>query len=72
MSRFENKLDRADMNLACGSVAEEIKAQNMTEEAVGGADSDGLGNNGKYCSLTHECQKICDIINYSGWGFWCK
>ena len=72
MSRFENKLDRADINLACGSVAEEIEAQNMTEEAVGGASSSDLGNNGSACSLTNECQKICGIIRYSQWGFWCK
>lgn len=72
MSRFENKLERADMNLACGNVAEEINAQNMADEAVGGASSNDLGNNGKYCSLTNECQSICGIIHYSQWGPWCR
>ena len=71
MTRFENKLDRADMNLACGNVAEEIEAQNMAEDAVGGDESWDLGDTGGACSLSNECQKICGIVHYSQWGSWC-
>lgn len=72
MSRFESKLYRADMNLACGNVAEEIEAQNMAEDAgAGGRESWDLGNDGGACSLSNECQKICGIVHYSQWGSWC-
>ncbi len=72
MNRFENKIDRTEKTLVCGNVADEIKEQSMAEEAVGGDNSQAKGNDGVACSLTNECQAICGIVNYSGWGPWCN
>lgn len=72
MKRFVNKIERADVNLPCGTVAEEILAQSMIEEAVGGASSKGLVDNGRACTLTNECQSISGVVHYSQWGAFCK
>lgn len=65
MSRFENKIERTEMDLACGNVAEELKGQDMADVANGAGASKQLGNNGGHCTLTNECQAICGMIGYS-------
>lgn len=72
MSRFYKNIDNANNNLVCGNVADELREQDMVEEPVGGFESKNLGNKGGACSLTLECQNLCNIVNYSGWGPWCK
>ena len=60
MNKFENENVKA-----CGTAADEIKEQNMNQDVAGGYDSAALGNQGKHCSLTLECQHIC---NWISWG----
>lgn len=71
MKKYHDPLENASIELACGSVAEEINDQKMVDEVVGGYDSPALGNEGSHCSVTLECQNICSWVNWSGWGFWC-
>ena len=57
---------------ACGNAIDEIKMQEMNEDVAGGYDSNAYGNKGAACSVTLECQSVCNWVNWSGWGFWCK
>ena len=57
---------------ACGNAIDEIKMQEMNEDVAGGYDSNAYGNKGAACSVTLECQSVCNWVNWSGWGFWCN
>ena len=66
MNKFENENAKA-----CGTAAEEIKDQDMNQDVAGGYESNKLGNKGSVCSVTLECQHVCNWVNWSGWGAWC-
>jgi hypothetical protein len=55
----------AAFNNPAGNVLEEISMQEASDQVAGGYDSDALGNTGYFCSVTQECQHICN------WTLWC-
>ena len=66
---LRNPLKRRNLesenSINAGSVLEEISDQQIDSNVSGGYDSNGLGNQGKKCSWTLECQAIC---NWISWG----
>ena len=72
MRRFVNKIERADVNLPCGTVAEEIELQSMTEDIIGGASTRSVVNNGGACIMTNESQPFPGVVHYTQWGAFCK
>jgi len=52
-------------NNPAGNVLEEIAMQEVGDQVVGGYNSNALGNQGILCSITQECQHICN------WTLWC-
>lgn len=55
-----------------GDLLEEVLEQDFCLGAGTAYDSERLGNQGKRCSLTRECQRICNWISYgSGGAFGC-
>ena len=66
MNKFENEHEKA-----CGTAAEEIKDQDMSQDVAGGMVSLGSGNKGSVCSVTLECQTLCRAVRWSSWAI-CK
>ncbi|MBK1813751.1 plantaricin C family lantibiotic [Clostridium sp. YIM B02505] len=64
---LSNKYSVSENNPA-GDLLVEIREQDFTDSVTGGYDSEGLGNQGKKCSLTRECQRLCNWISYGSGG----
>lgn len=66
MNKFENEHEKA-----CGTAAEEIKDQDMSQDVAGGLDSAAIGNKGYICTATLECNQVCRAVRWSSWAI-CK
>ena len=60
-------LQEEKINNPSGSVNEEIRLQEVEDDIAGGYDSAALGNKGRKCSLTVECQELCNWISWGSW-----
>lgn len=65
--RFKYSMDEHN---PAGDLLVEVTEQDFASNISGGYDSEGLGNQGKYCTLTRECQRICNWISWGSGGFW--
>ena len=63
MKKYEIK------NNPAGNLLEEINEQDFSLNVSGGYDSEGLGTRGGHCSMTRECQRICNWVSYGSGGF---
>lgn len=58
--------DNVGFNNPAGNVMKEVLDQEVKDNVAGGYDSDGLGNQGKHCSVTVECITLCNWVSWGG------
>ncbi|NFA60701.1 plantaricin C family lantibiotic [Clostridium botulinum] len=64
---LRNKFSNNEENPA-GDLLVEVSEQDFSLNISGGYDSKGLGNTGKRCSWSRECQRLCNWISYGSGG----
>ena len=62
---IERRKNSVELCSPAGNVMKEVLAQEVNDDISRGYDSKELGNHGKHCSWTLECQTIC---NWVSWG----